>query len=91
MSFLRIRKNEPELARPYKVKHYRFVGWIAVLFSGFLSVMYLIPGTVCSMTKQEIEITFCWVFIGLLFGIFYKTKYKNKFGNHIELDKQNSK
>ena len=91
LSFLRIRKNEPELARPYKVKHYRFVGWIAVLFSGFLSVMYLIPGTVCSMTKQEIEITFCWVFIGLLFGIFYKTKYKNKFGNHIELDKQNSK
>lgn len=91
LSFLRIRKNEPELARPYKVKHYRFVGWIAVLFSGFLSVMYLIPGTVCSMTKQEIEITFCWVFIGLLFGIFYKIKYKNKFGNHIELDKQNSK
>lgn len=83
LSFLKIRKKEPELVRPYKVKHYRFVGWIATLFSGFLSAMYLIPGTVCSMTEQEVKITFFWMLLGFLFLICCKIRYKNKFGKNI--------
>ena len=34
ISFIILRKKEPDMARPYKVKHYKIVGTIAVLMSG---------------------------------------------------------
>ena len=33
IAFLRLRKLEPNLERPYKIKHYRFVGVMAILLS----------------------------------------------------------
>lgn len=85
-SFLKLRKKDPGLVRPYKVHHHRFVGWVAVLFSGFLCLMYLIPGTVCSMTNHEIKIIFCWIILGLFFYIICKAKYKHKFGSNDKMD-----
>lgn len=61
LSFLRLRKKEANLPRPYKVKNYRFVGIMATMLSGFLCMMYLIPGTVCSMIDQELIITVLWL------------------------------
>lgn len=83
ISFLILRKKEPGLVRPYKVHYYRFVGWVAALFSGFLSIMYLIPGSVCSMKKQEIKITCFWILLGFIFAIICKIKYKEKYGKNI--------
>ena len=34
VSFLILRKKEPDMARPYKVGHYKFVGFMAVVMSG---------------------------------------------------------
>ena len=45
LSFIILRKKAPEMARPYKVKHYKIVGVLAVLMSGFMVCMYCIPGT----------------------------------------------
>ena len=80
LSFLRLRKKEANLPRPYKVKNYRFVGIMATALSGFLCMMYLIPGTVCSMINQELIITVLWTIIGMFFAIGCKVKYRDKFG-----------
>lgn len=80
LSFLRLRKKEANLPRPYKVKNYRFVGIMATMLSGFLCMMYLIPGTVCSMINQELIITVLWTIIGIFFAVGCKVKYRDKFG-----------
>lgn len=80
LSFLRLRKKEANLPRPYKVKNYRFVGIMATMLSGFLCMMYLIPGTVCSMIDQELIITVLWTIVGIFFAIGCKVKYGDKFG-----------
>lgn len=80
LSFLKLRKKEPELARPYKVKNYYLVGIMATVLSGFLCMMYLIPGTVCSMIDQELIITFLWTIIGIFFAVGCKVKYRDRFG-----------
>lgn len=80
LSFLKLRKKEPELARPYKVKNYYLVGIMATVLSGFLCMMYLIPGTVCSMIDQELIIMFLWTIIGIFFAVGCKVKYRDRFG-----------
>lgn len=80
LSFLRLRKKEPELSRPYKVKNYYLVGIMATVLSGFLCMMYLIPGTVCSMIDQELIITVLWTTIGIFFAVGCKVKYRDRFG-----------
>ena len=43
ISFILLRTKEPHMARPYKVSHYKIVGALAVLMSGFMVAMYVIP------------------------------------------------
>lgn len=86
LSFLILRKKEPELNRPYKVKHYKFVGITASVLSGLMVVLYLIPNSGCSMTKEEWIIVGGWAILGLSFYIICKRHYKDQFGK-IVLDK----
>ncbi|MEE1002422.1 MAG: APC family permease [Acutalibacteraceae bacterium] len=81
MSFLVLRKKEPELERPYKIKHYKFVGIIASVLSGLLVVMYLIPNFATALSTEEFIIIGGWTLLGIVFAISCKLKYKNKFGN----------
>lgn len=87
MSFIILRKKEPDMKRPYKVKHYRFVGITAIVLSGFMIVMYLLPGSGSSLTMQEWIIIGGWSVLGLIFYILCKNKYKDKFG---QIDGTNS-
>ncbi len=84
MSFLILRKKEPELHRPFKVKHYKFVGITASVLSGFMVVMYLIPGSGATLTWQEFIIVGGWALLGIIFYVMCKRKYKTEFG-HIEV------
>ena len=63
-SFIRLRKAQPQIARPYRVKHYKLVGYTALIMSSVLATMYLIPGTKCSFTIQEKMIFIVWITIG---------------------------
>ena len=45
LSFIILRKKEPDMPRPYKVPAYRFFGTMAVIMSGFMVAMYCIPGS----------------------------------------------
>ena len=80
LSFVILRKKEPDLYRPYKIKHYKFVGITAALLSGLMVIMYLIPGSGSTLTTQEIIIVGGWVLLGAIFYIVCKRHYKDKFG-----------
>lgn len=80
MSFVKLRKTEPEMKRPYKVKNYKFVGIMAIVMSGFMCIMYLIPGTGSTLKTQEIMIAGSWAILGIIFAVICKIRYKEKFG-----------
>lgn len=79
-AFMRLRKSEPDMNRPFKVKRYRIVGVMAIIMSGLLCVLYLVPGSGSTLSQQELIISGGWALIGLIFAIVCKLKYKEKFG-----------
>jgi alcohol dehydrogenase class IV/amino acid transporter len=85
LSFLILRKKAPDMKRPYKVKHYKFVGVMAVLMSGMMVVMYLIPGSGCTLATEEWIMAGGWCVLGVIFFAVCKLKYKEKFGSHIDV------
>jgi amino acid transporter len=72
LSFLALRKKEPNLARPYFVKAGTFVGVMAVAVAGFFVVIF-IP----NFTPEEWAMVGAWVVLGLIFFVWVKAKYKN--------------
>lgn len=86
VSFIILRKKEPEMARPYKVKAYKMVGTLAVLMSGFMVAMYVIPDSGCTLTVEEWMIAGGWTILGILFFASCKLKYKEKMGSHIDIE-----
>ena len=85
LSFLILRKKEPDMPRPYKVKHYKFVGTMAVLMSGFMVCMYCIPGSGGNLILPEWEMVVAWSLLGVVFYAICKSKYKEDFGSLVEL------
>lgn len=81
ISFLVIRKKRPDMIRPYRVNNGRLIGCLAVLMSGMMVIMYILPGTGCSLTWQEWIIVGAWIVMGLVFGIVSKLHYKEKFAS----------
>jgi amino acid transporter len=67
-SFLVLRKREPELERPYKVRYGKFVGTSALVLSIGLGLLYL-PGSPAALIwPQEWGIVLAWTILG---GILY--------------------
>ena len=83
LSFLVIRRKEPEMKRPYKVKSYKAVGVIAVIMSGAMALMYIIPGTNCTLVWQEWIIVGGWFVLGVVMAILSKRKYGDMFAKHV--------
>ncbi|MBD5420931.1 MAG: APC family permease [Bacteroides sp.] len=86
LSFLRLRKSKPDMARPFKVKNGGFIGTLAVLMSGFMALLYMIPGTNCSLNWQEWIIVGGWALLGLLLAIRSKRLYKHDFCSGMNFD-----
>lgn len=80
-SFMVIRRKEPDLERPYKVKRYRLIGTIAIIMSGIMVIMYILPGTGCTLSIQEHIIAGGWALLGVIFAILCKLKYGDKFAS----------
>lgn len=94
ISFLIIRKKYPEMERPFKIKNYKFVGIMATILSAAVVVMYLIPGTGCTLIWQEWIIVGGWILLGVVFYIWSRIRYKSKFATinlaEIDVDDENS-
>ena len=69
LSFLKLRKSEPDLLRPYKVSNGTFVGIGAVVMSAFMLTLYIpgMPGG-AGLKAPELIILAFWVALG---GFFY--------------------
>ncbi len=85
LSFLILRTKAPDMPRPYKVKHYKLVGVIAVLMSGFMVAMYMLPFSGSALVPQEWIMAGGWSVLGIVFFISCKLKYREKFGSHIDV------
>lgn len=83
ISFLVLRKNKPDMERPYQVKFWKPVGVIAVILSGFMLTLY-IPGMPSGLVTQELFIVGAWVVLGIVFYAFAKAKYGETFGEEPE-------
>ena len=80
LSFIVLRKKEPELNRPFKIKHYKIVGVLAVVMCFAIIALYIIPNTGVTLVWQEWIIVGAWLVLGLIFYIVQKKKSGKKFG-----------
>lgn len=84
ISFCILRKKKPEMARPYKVKAGRFVGVIAVLMAGFMTLLYIVPASFsAALVWQEWIVVGIWLALGVFFYFYSKKKYGAEFGRDI--------
>ena len=84
ISFCILRKKKPEMARPYKVKAGRFVGAMAVLMAGFMTLLYIVPASFsAALVWQEWIVVGIWLALGVFFYFYSKKKYGAEFGRDI--------
>lgn len=85
LSFMILRKKEPDMPRPYKVPCYKFFGTMAVIMSGFMVAMYCVPGSGGNLILQEWLMVLGWSALGVVFYVVCKVKYKESFGTLVEI------
>ena len=85
ISFVMLRKKAPDMARPYKVPCYKFVGAMAILMSALMVAMYCIPGSGATLVAQEWVAVGSWCLLGVVFYVVCKRKYKENFGMLVEI------
>ncbi len=75
LSWLILRRNEPQMNRPYKAGNSNFVGWAAVGMSIFLLALYL-PTMPAALTwPNEWAMIVAWVLVGALMYIWCRKNY----------------
>jgi APA family basic amino acid/polyamine antiporter len=63
-SFLVLRKREPDMERPYRVRNGRIVGWLALILSLAIATLYM-PGSPAALVwPHEWMIVLAWVLLG---------------------------
>lgn len=74
ISFLKLRKTQPELERPYRIRNGKAVGIIAIVLSVLFLIIYL-PGMPSSLAwPSEWLIVLVWYFIAF---VLYFTQKRN--------------
>jgi amino acid transporter len=69
-SFLQLRRNEPDMERPYSVRHWRLVGGSALCLSVAIGLLYLPWSPAALAWPYEWLIVIGWTLAGLLlFGL----------------------
>lgn len=80
ISFMVLRKKEPNLERPFKIKHPIMIGILAAIMCVFIILLYIIPNTGASLCWQEWIIVGIWILLGLVFYSISKLSKKDRFG-----------
>lgn len=86
VSFLVLRRKEPQLPRPYKVKNHRFVGFMAIALSGLMLILYM-PGMPSGLDLPEWTIIGAWALLGGIFYAYAKRRFP-EFGRVLNIDLQ---
>lgn len=85
LSFIKLRKNNPELKRPYKVKNGNFVGVMAVVISIFFMTLYFPIGP-SPLTTVEWALVAGWFLIGFIFAIYARLKNSDSINQKKEIN-----
>jgi len=92
ISFVVLRKKEPNMPRPYKVKHGLVVGSIAVLLCLSMVFIYLPGGPASLVWPYEWGIILGWVMLGVSFYVWAKfSKLKSRSTNLANIKSRNNK
>ena len=65
-SFLKLRANEPNMERPYRVSNGRLVGWVALVLSIGIAFLYLPFSPAALAWPHEWLIVIGWILLGAL-------------------------
>lgn len=64
-SFVILRKKEPDLSRPFKLKCGKLIGWGALILSGLYFILF-VSTTVVKSWSEELLFIFLWILLGLV-------------------------
>lgn len=87
LSFLVLRRREPEMVRPFRVSSGYLVGTLALFFSIGLAVLYL-PGSPSALSGVEWGVFAAWMVLGLLMYAFSLKRYGRAYSDRIMAQKQ---
>ncbi|MGE5380468.1 MAG: APC family permease [Methylocystaceae bacterium] len=85
ISFLMLRKQEPNLSRPFKVSSGNLIGWLAVIMSVIFGVLYLPWSPGALVWPYEWVMLIIWGAIGVILAIWNKSAYSNVTSQEREL------
>lgn len=74
LSFVVLRRREPDMPRPFRVRHGMLVGWLSVVFSLGLIAMYM-PGSPSALAPVEWLIFVGWMLLGLAMYAWSRKRY----------------
>ena len=83
IAFLVLRKKEPNMEGPYKIKNYKITGLIACIMSGLMARMYIIPGTSYILVCRGWVVVGGWTVIDMIFAICSRHRYRELFASKI--------
>lgn len=84
ISFCILRKKKPEMDRPYKVRAGKFVGVMAVIMAGFMTLLYIVPASFsATLVWQEWIVVGIWLALGVFFYFYSRKNYGAEFGRDI--------
>ncbi|MBM2657690.1 APC family permease [Staphylococcus pseudoxylosus] len=87
ISFLKLRKTQPDLERPYRIRNGRVVGIIAVVLSILFIIIYL-PGMPSSLAwPAEWLIVLAWYFVA--FVLYFTQKRRATTGRQVPIQGEN--
>ncbi len=84
LAFLKLRQTEPNLERPYRIKHPRFVGYAAVAMSIFLLVVAAINPYLESRAAQKATITQNEIIESIISSEHYESLTPQRVTEHVE-------
>ena len=88
VSFVILRRTKPNMPRPYKVPHGELIGKIAIVLSGFLTLLYVVPLPFASsaLVWQEWIVVGVWIALGFGFYAYSKAKYGSEFADNMPVE-----
>lgn len=78
ISFLKLRKTEPTLDRPFSIKRWKVIGLIAVILSILFIMLYMPFSPSALVWPMEWFIVIGWYLIGIIFFMMGKEKHINR-------------
>ena len=84
LSFIMLRKNAPDMPRPYRVKNARVIGTLAIGVALFFAWLYTPLGPQ-PLVGVEWALVLAWFSCGLLLALYAKSRYKHVTAREREL------